>query len=81
MSIIKRSFTRLINSQVKEMEEPRMTLSNNLNGDDLDDIFFYGVDDYQGSASSVRTMQNSVLISAFFCGAFCNGVPNGAWAI
>ena len=34
-----------------------------LNGDDLDDIFIYGVDDYQGSASSVRTMQNSVLIN------------------
>jgi hypothetical protein len=63
LSIIKRSFTRLKNSQVKEMEEPRMTLSNNLNGNDLDDIFFYGVDDYQGSASSVRTMQNSVLIN------------------
>ena len=34
-----------------------------LNGDDLDDIFIYGVDDYQGSASSFRTMQNSVLIN------------------
>ena len=34
-----------------------------LNGDDLDDIFIYGVDDYQGSASPVRTMQNSVLIN------------------
>ena len=34
-----------------------------LNGDNLDDIFMYGVNDYEDTVNSVRTMKNTVLIN------------------
>ena len=34
-----------------------------LNGDNLDDIFMYQVNDYENNVNSVRTMQNTVLIN------------------
>ena len=34
-----------------------------LNGDNLDDIFMYGVNDYEDTVNSVRTIQNTVLIN------------------
>tara|TARA_B100000575_G_C22716945_1_gene431488 strand:- start:57 stop:464 length:408 start_codon:yes stop_codon:yes gene_type:complete len=34
-----------------------------LNGDNLDDIFMYQVNDYENNVNSLRTMQNTVLIN------------------